>query len=54
MLTEIEYLKFLQDNGSVIVQDNLNESFFKGTFINVEKSGTIADDKSRLEETHAL
>jgi len=41
MMTEIEYLKCLQDNGgSIVIQDQNESSFFKGTFINVEKSGT--------------
>ena len=55
MMTEFEYLKFLQEN-SVMNDTNMNESsFFKG-IINVEKSsGQIrAEDQSRLEETHAL
>ena len=41
MMTEVQYLRFLQDS-SGIMQDNMNESsFFKG-IINVEKSGTAA------------
>lgn len=56
MMTEIEYLKCLQDNGSVIVQDANESSFFKGTFINVEKSESAkqAENQSKDEEKHAL
>ena len=52
MNTEAEYLKLLHETSHVERTDAMNESsFFKGTFINVEKS---ADNKEMQEENLAL
>jgi nucleoid-associated protein YejK len=54
MMTEIEYIKCLQDNSTT--QNNMNESSFFKSFINVEKGGgsAQAEEKVRLEELHDL
>ena len=44
MMTEVEYLKFLHQDNS-IMQDN-EASFFKG-ILNVEKAGTEAQNELR-------
>jgi len=52
MLTEIEYIKCLQDNTT----NMMNESSFFKSFINVERSNGASkdDEKARNEEIHAL
>ena len=52
MMTEIEYIKCLQDNSTNL----MNESSFFKSFINVEKSSgaTKDEEKDRAEENHAL
>lgn len=52
MMTEMEYIKCLQDNNTNVMNDS---SFFK-SFINVEKSNALSKDeeKARNEENHAL
>lgn len=51
MMTEIEYIKCLQDNTNI-----MNESSFFKSFVNVERSGGAAKDeeKAKNEEMHAL
>jgi hypothetical protein len=51
MMTEMEYIKCLQDNTNV-----MNESSFFKSFINVEKSNgaTKDEEKAKNEETQAI
>ena len=66
-MTEMEYLKLLQDNsvsGSIIGPTNMNESSFFRSMVNVEmgsmpspshaRGGSISDPKAKSEEIHAL
>jgi cell shape-determining protein MreC len=48
MITEVEYLKFLQQDNSIMQEES---SFFKG-ILNVEKTGL--DNQSRIDENLAL
>ena len=50
MMTEVEYLKFLHQDNSIIMQDN-ETSFFKG-ILNVEKTGL--ENQNRIDENLAL
>lgn len=53
-MTEIEYLKCLQDNNGNV--NMLNESSFFKSFIGVERSNAATKDeeKAKNEEIHAL
>lgn len=54
MLTEIEYIKCLQENSNSVT--NMNESSFFKSFINVEKAARVSKEEERIkaEEIHAL
>ena len=56
-MTELEYLKFLQDNSGFRGGD-MNESSFFRSMVNVEVGGgglaASPDTKAKLEENHAL
>lgn len=57
MMTEVQYLRFLQDS-SGIMHDGINESSFFKSIVNVERSSSVtlnkADSQTKIEENQAL